>query len=114
MLLAIAIKCKTALVDPPSAIMTLIEFSNALRVIMSDGFMSFSKRLSIAFPILLQSIFFSFEIASWELLPGKLIPRASIADAIVLAVYIPPQEPGPGRAVFSIAINSFSEILLLL
>ena len=61
----------------------------------------------------LQSIFFSSETASWELLPGKLIPKASIAEAIVFAVYIPPQEPGPGKAVFSIAINSSSEILLL-
>ena len=27
---------------------------------------------------------------------GKLIPRASIADDMVLAVYIPPHAPGPG------------------
>ena len=76
--------------------------------------MSFSSKLSIALPILLQSSFFSFETASCELLPGRLIPRASIADAIVFAVYMPPHDPGPGRAVFSIAINSSSEILLLL
>ena len=28
------------------------------------------------------------------------MPKASVAVAMVLAVYIPPQEPGPGMAVF--------------
>jgi hypothetical protein len=41
-------------------------------------------------------------MASCALEFGKLMPKASIADAIVLAVYIPPQEPGPGMAVFLI------------
>ena len=80
---------------------------------MSVGLISFSRRLLIALPIFLQSSCLTVETASCELLPGKLIPKASIAEAIVFAVYMPPQEPGPGRAVFSIAINSSSEILLL-
>ena len=37
------------------------------------------------------------------------MPKASIAEAIVLAVYIPPQEPGPGIAVSSICFSSMSE-----
>ena len=41
---------------------------------------------------------------------GRLIPNASIAEAMVFAVYIPPQEPGPGIAVDSISNNSISEI----
>ena len=45
-------------------------------------------------------------------LPGKLIPSASIAEAIVFAVYIPPHEPGPGMAAFSISVNSDLEISL--
>ena len=34
---------------------------------------------------------------------GRLSPIASIAQAIVLAVYIPPHEPGPGIAQRSIS-----------
>ena len=41
---------------------------------------------------------------------GRLSPRASIADAIVLAVYIPPQLPGPGIDVDSITFSSRSPI----
>ena len=35
-----------------------------------------------------------------------------MADAIVLAVYIPPQEPGPGIAHSSIFNNSSLDIVL--
>ena len=38
------------------------------------------------------------------------IPQASIADAIVLAVYIPPQAPAPGQALCTTALNCFSSI----
>ena len=38
------------------------------------------------------------------------MPIASIAEAIVLAVYIPPQEPAPGIASDSIWSNSMSDI----
>ena len=34
---------------------------------------------------------------------GSDMPSASIADAIVLAVYIPPQAPGPGQDVWTTA-----------
>ena len=37
--------------------------------------------------------------------------RASIADAIVFAVYMPAQEPGPGIAVDSSSASSRSSIL---
>src|SRR5699024_10223085 len=37
---------------------------------------------------------------------GKLIPIASIAEAIVLAVYIPPNEPAPGHALHSSSFTS--------
>jgi hypothetical protein len=55
----------------------------------------------------MQSWVLSPEIAACAELLGRLMPMASIADAIVLAVYMPPQEPGPGIAVDSISINSF-------
>ena len=41
----------------------------------------------------------------WEHLAGKLMPKASIAEAIEFAVYIPPQEPGPGSATSSICLT---------
>ena len=41
---------------------------------------------------------------------GRLIPIASKAELIVLAVNIPPQEPVPGHALFSISLSSFAEI----
>ena len=34
------------------------------------------------------------------------MPSASATLAIVLAVYMPPQEPMPGQAAFSIAVSS--------
>ena len=43
------------------------------------------------------------EIAACAELLGRLMPSASIAEAIVLAVYMPPQEPGPGIAHASMA-----------
>ncbi len=43
--------------------------------------------------------------------PGRLIPNASMAEDIVLAVNIPPQEPAPGQALRSTARSSASSIL---
>ncbi len=48
---AIAMRCSTALVEPPSAITTTIAFSNAGRVMMSRGLMSFSNSVRIAWPV---------------------------------------------------------------
>ena len=39
---------------------------------------------------------------------GKDIPKASMAVAIVLAVYIPPQAPGPGHELRTISLRSSS------
>ena len=38
-------------------------------------------------------------------------PNASIADAIVLAVYIPPQAPGPGQLFFTMVRRTSSSII---
>ena len=65
---------------------------------ISLGLMSFSRRFRTASPALEQSLFLSSEIASCADEFGRLIPNASIAEAIVFAVYIPPQDPGPGIA----------------
>ena len=99
-------RCRTAFVEPPSEITTVIAFSNALRVMISLGLISFSIKSTTAVPAFFASIFLSSETASWAELSGRLIPKASIAEDIVLAVYIPPQEPGPGIAFFSISVSS--------
>ncbi len=108
---AMARRWRQALVEPPKVITTVIAFSKAFLVIISDGRIFFSIRLTTASPASLASFFFSSEIASWAELSGKLIPKASIADDIVFAVYIPPHEPGPGMALFSISRSSFSSML---
>ena len=40
---------------------------------------------------------------------GSDRPRASMAEAMVFAVYMPPHEPGPGIAVCSISLSSMSD-----
>ncbi len=47
---AMAIRCSTALVEPPRAMTTTMAFSNALRVMMSRGLMSRSSSMRIAAP----------------------------------------------------------------
>ena len=111
---AIAIKCKTAFVDPPRTKTILIAFSNAFIVIISLGLISFSNKIRIAFPASSHSFFFSSLKAGLEELNGKLIPKASIAEAIVFAVYIPPQAPAPGQAFLMIPLKSSGVILLFI
>ncbi len=95
---AIAIRWITALVDPPNAITTVSAFSNALSVMMSRGFKSFSNKARIAFAAFTDSFDFSLLSAGLDEVKGNAMPSASIADAIVLAVYIPPHAPAPGQA----------------
>jgi hypothetical protein len=42
--------------------------------------------------------------------PGRLRPRASATEAIVLAVYIPPQAPSPGAKAHSMRLASASDM----
>ncbi len=74
-----------------------IAFSKASRVMMSRGLMSFSSSTRIAAPTCTHSSSFAGSSAGMEELYGRLIPRASMAEAIVLAVYMPPQAPAPGQ-----------------
>ena len=62
----------------------------------------------MAAPASLHSCCFSALNAGLEEEYGKLIPNASIADAIVFAVYIPPQAPAPGQACCTIPLKSAS------
>ena len=90
---------------------TVMAFSKASRVMMSRGRIFFSTKFTTAAPAALASASLSSDTASWAELSGKLIPKASIAEDMVLAVYIPPQDPGPGMAFFSISVSSLWEIL---
>src|SRR5690554_4993209 len=80
---------------------------------MSLGLMSFSNKTFIAFPASKHSWFFSSLKAGFEELYGKLIPKASIAEAIVFAVYIPPQAPAPGQAFLITPLKSSGVMVLL-
>ena len=94
---AIAIRWRTALVEPPSAITVTMAFSNARRVMMSRGLRSSSSRWRIAAPARRHSSALPGCSAGIEALSGSDMPKASIAVAMVLAVYIPPQAPAPGQ-----------------
>jgi hypothetical protein len=63
-------------------------FSKAARVMMSRGRMFFSRSCFMVAPTESASAIFSGYSAGNEEEPGRHIPRASIAEAIVLAVYI--------------------------
>ncbi len=108
---AMAIKCNTALVEPPSTVTSTMAFSNASRVMMSLGLISFSRRFFMASPALKHSSSFFSSIAGVDELYGRLMPIASIAEAIVLAVYIPPHAPGPGQDLLTISCLVSSLIL---
>ena len=103
-------KCKTALVDPPKATTVVTAFSIEFLVTMSKGFISISIRLFIAFPVSCETLFLELLFAGIDEENGKDIPRASIAEAIVFAVYIPPQAPEPGHDFLIISLYSLSSI----
>mmetsp|Transcript_29597 Transcript_29597/g.28325 ORF Transcript_29597/g.28325 Transcript_29597/m.28325 type:complete len:202 (-) Transcript_29597:688-1293(-) len=108
--LAIAIKCSTALVLPPRTITIVIAFSKAFLVIISLGLRSISKRVKMASPASLHSAVLRGSSAGVEEEKGRAIPIASIAVAIVFAVYMPPQAPGPGQEFSTISCLSSSVI----
>lgn len=107
---AIARRCRTALVEPPRAITVVMAFSKASRVMISRGRIPFLRRFSTAAPASRQSVTLCDETAAWAELFGRLMPIASMALAMVLAVYMPPQDPGPGIAHDSTAWRSLAEI----
>ena len=107
---AMARRCNTALVEPPRAMTIVIAFSSDFFVTISLGFRSFLIQFISALAAFLVSVDFDFETAVCAELLVKDKPIASIAHAIVFAVYMPPHDPGPGIAFFSICINSLSFI----
>ena len=78
---------------------------------MSNGFKSSSINFFIAFPVSLDIEFLILLFAGIEEENGNDIPNASIAEAIVFAVYIPPQAPDPGQDFFIISLYSLLSIV---
>ncbi|MPM54804.1 hypothetical protein SDC9_101584 [bioreactor metagenome] len=103
---AIASRCSTALVEPPSAISRVMAFSNASRVRMSRTVMPCRSRSTTASPERWAYVSRRRSAAGGAAEPGSDMPSASASEAIVLAVYIPPQAPSPGQMARSIASRS--------
>ena len=104
-------RCSTAFVEPPTAMTSAIAFSNASRVITSRGLMSFSMQWRITSPARRHSSSLPGSVAGSDELYGSDMPIASIAEAIVLAVYMPPHAPAPGQAWRTTSRRSASVIL---
>ena len=106
---AIASRWSTAFVEPSRAMVTVIAFSKASRLKISEGLMPRSISRTTASPAARQSFRFWSDTASWADELGSDKPRASMADAMVFAVYMPPQEPGPGIDVASMSLSAISD-----
>ena len=107
---AIARKCSTALVEPPTAMIRLTAFSIESRVMMSLG-----RRLLRIARTSTRALSAAESTFSWSGLAivdeySRLMPSASNDELIVLAVYMPPQEPEPGMQRRSISLKSVSFI----
>ena len=109
--LAIASRCSTALVEPPSAITTVIAFSNACLVRIVRAVMPASTRATTASPERSAKASRRESGDGGDALPGSDMPSASAAEAIVLAVYMPPHAPSPGQIARSMASTSSRVIL---
>ena len=86
---AMAVKCRTVLVEPPSAMSSRIAFSNAGFVNIFRGVMSFRTALTAACPLMNASLRFFAEAERPVPHPGMLMPSASVRHAMVFAVYNP-------------------------
>ena len=107
---ASAIRCRTPLVEPPEAQTQAIAFSSESRVITLLGRMSSARTLITSSPIFSATVPLSSSSAGTIAEPPALIPSASKAQAIVLAVNWPPQAPAPGLATPSSSFSSSSLI----
>src|SRR3546814_19325070 len=88
---------------------TLTAFTIDLRVTMSRGFRSSAMALSNTRADSAAELVFSSCTLAIVDEYGRLMPIASNAELMVFAVYMPPQEPGPGMACSSIDRKSVVE-----
>ena len=106
--LAMARRWSTALVEPPSALVTAMAFSNASFVMIWRGVMPARSSSTTASPARTASSSRRRSTEGAEAEPGSDMPRASPIAAIVLAVNMPAQAPSPGQALRSMAPSSSS------
>ena len=101
-----AIRCSTAFVDPASAMTTVMAFSKASLVMIGARLRRHRRDVPPPRPIARAYASRRESGAGGAADPGNDMPSASAADAIVLAVYMPPQAPSPGQIARSIAATS--------
>ena len=99
------------MVEPPSAITTVIAFSNASRVMIWRAVMPRRSSPTTASPDRCAKPSRRRSTAGGAAEPGSDIPIASPTAAIVFAVYMPPQAPSPGQIARSIRSTSSRLIL---
>ena len=93
------------------AITTAIAFSKLLRLMMSRGLRSALTASTSSSPARATAPTISSSSAAMVEEPGTAMPSASIAEDMVLAVYMPPQEPAPGQEWHSTFFSRASSIL---
>ena len=108
---AMASRCRTALVEPPSAMTTVIAFSNASMVMIWRAVIPRRSISTTASPLRWANPSRRRSTAGGAAEPGRDMPSASATEAIVLAVYMPPQAPSPGQIARSIRSTSSRVIL---
>ena len=98
---AIAIRCRTALVDPPEAATAAVAFSKAVRVRIWDGRRSAARTCMTIRPTSSAALSLFESMAGIELKPTGDTPNVSSTMDMVFAVYCPPHAPAPGQATAS-------------
>ena len=91
-------KCSTALVDPPVAMISDTAFSMELRVMMSRG--RIPRRTASTRTRADSAVLSAFSASGLAMVDEDIndMPSASNEELMVLAVYMPPQEPVEGQA----------------
>ena len=108
---AMASRWSTALVEPPKAMTTAMAFSNASLVMIWRAVIPRRSISTTASPDLRAKPSRRRSVAGGAAEPGIDIPMASATEAMVLAVYMPPQAPSPGQMARSMASTSARDIL---
>ncbi len=108
---AMASRWSTALVEPPSAITTVMAFSNASLVMIWRAVIPSRSSPTTASPERWANPSRRRSTAGGAADPGRLMPMASATAAMVLAVYMPPQAPSPGQIARSI-LSTCSRLIL--
>ena len=109
--LAMASRCRTALVDPAVAITTAAALRKAALVMIWRGRMSSFRRFTTASPVRRAASARRSDTAGGVAEPGRAMPMASDTAAMVLAVYMPAHDPAVGQATRSSSSRSSSDMV---